>query len=157
MHEQSASLRSDSEVAIVDTQLVGATWGLVVVTSLLVIATIIPFLGDILKRRNERAIVAARTVPDMNILRSRLEGAVDQLGNAGGLTKGDIGAQSIAEFLEAIVRQSRFGHRHLLQAEHHQADKRGEPRKQKQRRQRGTPEGSTEFFSGGTGHGRPSH
>lgn len=63
-----------------DDQIVAATWGLVVVTALLVIATIIPFVGDLLKRRSERAIVASRTVPDINILRSRLEGAVTRLG-----------------------------------------------------------------------------
>lgn len=69
---------------------VSASWGLVVVTALLVVATLIPFIGDLLKRRSERAIVASRTVPDMNILRSRLEGAVKRLGKTDSLTKDSI-------------------------------------------------------------------
>ena len=60
-------------------QLVNATWGLVVATFLLVMATTIPFVGDLLRRRDQRGVVASRTVPDLNILRSCLEGAVERL------------------------------------------------------------------------------
>lgn len=67
--------------------IVAATWGLVVVTALLVVATIVPFVGELLKRRSERAVVASRAVPDMNILRSRLEGGVERLGESESLTK----------------------------------------------------------------------
>lgn len=67
--------------------IVAATWGLVVVTALLVVATVVPFVGDLLKRRSERAVIASRAVPDMNILRSRLEAAVERLGKSESLTK----------------------------------------------------------------------
>lgn len=75
------------EEGILDEPIVAATWGLVVVTALLVVATLIPFVGDLLKRRSERAVIAARAVPDMNILRSRLEGDVKRLGKTDRLTK----------------------------------------------------------------------
>ncbi|WP_395638371.1 hypothetical protein [Pseudolysinimonas sp.] len=65
-----------------ESAIVGATWGLVVVTALLVVATVIPFVGELLRRRAERAVVASRAVPDMNILRSRIVGAVDRLGSS---------------------------------------------------------------------------
>ena len=58
----------------------------------------------------------------------------------------------VLKLLEAIVRQPRLSHRHLLQTEHHQADKRRQRRKQEQRRKGSPPERAAEFFSGGPGH-----
>lgn len=74
--------------------IVSATWGLVIVTALLVVATVIPFVGQLLKRRSERAVVASRVVPDLNILRSRLEGGVKRLGKSESLTKRGLGWQA---------------------------------------------------------------
>lgn len=68
-------------------QLVSATWGLVIATFLLVMATTIPFVGDLLRRRDQRGVVASRTVPDLNIVRSRLEDAVERLDRPEGLEK----------------------------------------------------------------------
>lgn len=56
--------------------LITATWGLVVVTALLVAASTIPVVLEYLKRRSQ---LAARFVPDMHILNSRLKGRMESL------------------------------------------------------------------------------
>jgi hypothetical protein len=53
-----------------------ATWGLVLVTFLLVLASTVPAL---IERRREKERTAASLIPDMHMLRSRLEGTVDVL------------------------------------------------------------------------------
>jgi hypothetical protein len=60
-------------------QLVRATWGLVVATGLLVVATLIPFVGDILARRDRRLRLASQVVPDLNILKSRVRDATERM------------------------------------------------------------------------------
>jgi hypothetical protein len=60
-------------------QLVRATWGLVVATSLLVVATLIPLIGDILARRDRRLRLASQVVPDLNILKNRVQDATEHM------------------------------------------------------------------------------
>jgi hypothetical protein len=74
-------------------ELIKATWGLVLVTGLLVIATLIPLITDILRRRDEKAAVATRAVPDMNILRSRLDGACERLARPTELSEDEVREQ----------------------------------------------------------------
>ena len=62
-------------------QLVNATWGLVIATSLLVLATLIPLISGILDRREKRMAIAANIVPDLNMLKSRLNGRITTLKN----------------------------------------------------------------------------
>lgn len=60
-------------------ELVQATWCLVVATAFLAIASMIPLIRDMLDRREERRRIGAGLVPDMMILRSRLEGGTNEL------------------------------------------------------------------------------
>jgi hypothetical protein len=60
-------------------ELVQATWGLVVATALLAIASIVPLIRDTLDRREERRRIGAGLVPDIMILRSRLVGGSNEL------------------------------------------------------------------------------
>jgi len=62
-------------------QLVMATWGLVVATFLLFLAALVPVFEGVMQRRRERRNVAASLIPDMNILRSRLQGHEKRLHN----------------------------------------------------------------------------
>jgi hypothetical protein len=66
---------------IMEQQLVNATWGLVVATSLLVLATLIPLISGILDRREKRMTIAANVIPDLNILKSRLNAQIGTLKN----------------------------------------------------------------------------
>jgi hypothetical protein len=59
-----------------EASLVAATWGLVIVTALLVIASLAP---QVLAQRAAKGLLAAQIVPDMNILNSRLRGMSDRL------------------------------------------------------------------------------
>lgn len=60
-------------------QLTLATIGLVIATALLVIATAIPAIQKWQDRRLRRKATAATVIPDMNMLHSRLDGAVSRL------------------------------------------------------------------------------
>lgn len=71
-------------------QLVHATWGLVVATALLAVVAMVPLIRDALDRRAERLRIGAGLVPDMIILRSRLEGASDELAASRSWTEQDI-------------------------------------------------------------------
>jgi hypothetical protein len=73
-----------------ETGLAHATWGLVVATALLVVATAIPVLGELADRRDKRIRMGAGLIPDMLILRSRLEGADTRLSNARSLSEEDV-------------------------------------------------------------------
>ena len=55
------------------TNLVVATWGLVAATTLLVIATSIPAVKAIIDRIREKKALATRIVPDLHILRDRVD------------------------------------------------------------------------------------
>jgi hypothetical protein len=55
-----------------------ATYALVLVTALLVLATAIPAIQRIIEDRALRRARGARLVPDMNILKSRLEGSLNR-------------------------------------------------------------------------------
>lgn len=74
--------------------LVRATWGLVVVTGLLVVVSGLEFVRGLQQRRSERAQFAVKAVPDMNILRSRLEGAWQRLENPGRLDREEVEDQA---------------------------------------------------------------
>lgn len=76
-----------------ESELVKATWGLVVATVFLVIAAGIPLVRDATDRRERRRLMGAQLVPDMNILRSRLEGGCDKLKDGRSLSPTDIGFQ----------------------------------------------------------------
>jgi len=56
--------------------LVVATWGLVLVTALLVAASTVPVILEQWKRRN---LLATKFVPDMHILNGRIDGRVESL------------------------------------------------------------------------------
>lgn len=71
-------------------ELVHATWGLVVATALLAVVAIVPLIRDALDRRAEKLRTGAGIVPDMIILRSRLEGASDELAESRSWTEQDI-------------------------------------------------------------------
>jgi hypothetical protein len=81
-----------------ETELVRATWGLVVATALLVIAAIVPLIRDAADRREQKQRISSQLIPDMNILRSRLEGADGRLANSRSLTDAAIGR--LMEFVE---------------------------------------------------------
>lgn len=66
--------------------LIGATWGLVIATALLVFAASIPLFRDASDRRERRRRISAGLVPDMNILRSRLAGGGRRLADVRSLT-----------------------------------------------------------------------
>lgn len=74
-------------------ELAEATWGLVIATALLVVAAIIPVLRDAADRRAQRRRISAGLVPDMIILRSRLETACDKLVHSLSWPEGDIKSQ----------------------------------------------------------------
>jgi hypothetical protein len=59
--------------------LVLATYGLVIVTMLLVVATAIPAYQRWSEFRQQHKVVAGQVIPDMNILLSRLDGGVTTL------------------------------------------------------------------------------
>lgn len=61
------------------TALTTATWGLVVATSLLAVAAAIPAVRALIEARNDARGQAALLVPDMHILRSRLNGQIADL------------------------------------------------------------------------------
>lgn len=63
-----------------------ATWGLVAATALLVVAATIPLPRDAADRRERQRRISAQLVRDMNILRSRLEGARDCLADGRSLS-----------------------------------------------------------------------
>ena len=73
-----------------ETDLVRATWGLVVATALLVVAASIPIFRDIADKRERRRRTSAQLIPDMNILRSRLDGAIKQLVDSRSLSEAGI-------------------------------------------------------------------
>ena len=56
-----------------EASLVSATWALVLVTLLLVLVTTVP---TIIERRRERQVLALGFVPEMHILKSRIDGSV---------------------------------------------------------------------------------
>ena len=56
-----------------------ATWGLVVATGLLVLASIIPVFNGFQDRRRAREVLAAQVIPNMHLLKSRLIGAKDRI------------------------------------------------------------------------------
>ena len=58
-----------------------ATWGLVVATALLVVASAVPAIGAILDRRRKRADRITALIPDIHILRTRLNGAIQRHSN----------------------------------------------------------------------------
>jgi hypothetical protein len=66
--------------------LVFATWGLVVATALLFLAALLPVIQGFADRRRQREILAARLIPDMNILRSRFDGTLEGLSQPGQIT-----------------------------------------------------------------------
>jgi hypothetical protein len=74
-------------------ELVQATWGLVIATALLVVAAIIPVLRDAADRRGQMRRISAGLVPDMIILRSRLETACDSLAGSRSWSEEDINSQ----------------------------------------------------------------
>lgn len=74
-------------------ELVQATWGLVIATALLVVAAIIPVLRDAADRRGQRRRISAGLVPDMIILRARLETACDNLAGSVSWSEEDIKGQ----------------------------------------------------------------
>jgi hypothetical protein len=74
-------------------ELVQATWGLVIATALLVVAAIIPVLRDAADRRAQRRRISAGLVPDMIILRSRLETACGNLADSLSWSEEDIEGQ----------------------------------------------------------------
>jgi predicted Zn-dependent protease len=53
-----------------------ATWGLVVATALLVVAAAIPAIGAMLDRRRSQLQRLAAIIPDLHLLRSRVNGAI---------------------------------------------------------------------------------
>jgi hypothetical protein len=65
-----------------DSQLVGATWGLVVATALLVVAAAVPLFRDAADRREQKRRISARLIPDMNILRARFEDACNRFADS---------------------------------------------------------------------------
>lgn len=85
-------------------QLVQATWILAIATALLVVATAIPAFHKFIDNRREKENSAARIVPDLNILRSRVKGAADSLENIADLTGEDIefGIKDVDEQLEML-------------------------------------------------------
>jgi hypothetical protein len=78
---------------LVENELVQATWGLVIATALLVVAAIIPVLRDAADRRSQRRRISAGLVPDMIILRSRLNAACDKLAGSRSWSEEDIRSQ----------------------------------------------------------------
>lgn len=58
-----------------------ATWGLVIATALLVVASAIPAISAILDRRRRRADSITALIPDMHILRTRINGAIHSYSN----------------------------------------------------------------------------
>jgi len=59
--------------------LVWATWGLVFATALLFLTAAIPAVRALLEPRARKRETAVRLVPDMHILRSRIDGGIDRL------------------------------------------------------------------------------
>lgn len=94
-----------------DTPLITATYGLVVATGLLVIATAIPAYQRYREGRAERLGRAMKLVPDMNMLHSRLRG---QLATVVRMTGGDLDSfdrmiyehELNAEYLARLVKGS---------------------------------------------------
>lgn len=78
---------------LVEKELVQATWGLAIVTTLLVVMAIIPVLRDAADRRAQRRRISAGLVPDMIILRSRLTAACDNLADYTKWSEEDIRSQ----------------------------------------------------------------
>jgi len=74
-------------------ELIQATWGLVIATFLLVVATIIPLFRDLADRRDRRRLLGSQLVPDMNILSSRLKGGCDRLAGGPVLSQAEIAGQ----------------------------------------------------------------
>lgn len=64
------------------TALETATWGLVAATALLFLASAIPAIGAILDRRRKRAERVAALIPDLHIIRTRINGAIDHHANS---------------------------------------------------------------------------
>jgi hypothetical protein len=64
-------------VLVLGDAIVQATWGLVIVTSLLVVASAIPVVLRLRERWLARAEHAARTVPPLHLLASRISGLVE--------------------------------------------------------------------------------
>ena len=75
------------------TQIIQATWMLVISTFLLTAATTVPFIGDILQRRKERVVLIARVVPDLWKLRTRLFSTVWFLDHPERLIESDVARQ----------------------------------------------------------------
>jgi len=78
---------------LVENELVRATWGLVIATTLLVVAAVVPVLRDAADRRAQRRRISAGLVPDMIILRSRLAAACDNLADTRSWSAEDIRGQ----------------------------------------------------------------
>jgi hypothetical protein len=78
---------------LVEKELVQATWGLAIVTALLVIMAVIPVLRDAADRRAQRRRISAGLVPDLIILRLRLTAACDDLADYTKWSEEDIRSQ----------------------------------------------------------------
>lgn len=67
-----------------------ATWALVVATTFLAVAAGIPLARDMADRRARQLLVGANLVPDVNLLRSRLESCSYRLADVEAVTRCDL-------------------------------------------------------------------
>lgn len=62
-----------------ENQLIVATWGLVLATFLLVVATAIPALASLAGRREEKRRIASQLIPTLHLMKNRMEAVVEDL------------------------------------------------------------------------------
>jgi hypothetical protein len=95
------SARMRVEWGGMEASLVAATWGLVVVTALLVIATLVP---QVIAQRATTKQLAAQIVPDMHILNSNLRAMSNKLLDADDWLKDDteVEIEEAGQFLRML-------------------------------------------------------